>query len=122
MTRRENVARFGLTSYDVLEVGFQFGISFEIPECQTPYLIKIVPVGIQLGDVLLSCFVLGPLRVVQVQGAYLSYHKGLYAGVVALLGYRVGLSRYFELLCLVVEVGHQKEDVLHSAILQEKLP
>ena len=60
----------------------------------------------------LAGFVFRVLGVVQVEGADFSYHKSFYAGSVALLGDEVGFLGDVELLCLVVEVLDQQEDVL----------
>ena len=95
-----------------LEVRLQGLVALEVPQRQAADLVEIIPIVIEFGDVLLPGLVLGVAGVVQVEGADFAYHEGLHAGVVSLLGYQVGLFGDAQLLGLVVEVGHEEEDVL----------
>ena len=60
----------------------------------------------------LSCLVFGVLSVVQVEGINLAYQESFDTGLVALLGDGVGFFGDSQLLCLVVEMFHQQENIL----------
>ena len=61
---------------------------------------------------LAACLIFLALRVVQVECGNLSYHEGLYIGVIAFSGYLVSLISQMKLCLLVVELLNQYKDIL----------
>ena len=78
-----------LLSHYFIKIGFQFGIGTEIPKRQATNLIKIIPIIIELGNVLLTRRIFGTLSVVQVQRINLANQKGFNTGLVTLLRYEI---------------------------------
>ena len=74
--------------------------------------IVVVPVVIELLDIVLAGEILGVAGVVELEDAHAADQEGLDGGLVAGVGHAVGLTGKLQLAGLVVELFGEQEDVL----------
>ena len=98
--------------YDLLKFHIKSPVIDKIIKGDTSYIVIVVPIVVQLLDMLLFSLILRLLRVVQVQNIDLTDHECLDRGLVALLSNRIGFLSDLQLSGLVIKVFHQQENIL----------